>query len=70
MPANLKPKIKNVAAVAVHAELTRIYQSRANNRYYCVINGERTKSYVVARLLQTILMGIDGNAYAVAQGKS
>ena len=34
MSDNLKPKIKNVAAVAVHAELNAFTKVGANNRYY------------------------------------
>lgn len=67
MPANLKPKIKNVAAVAVHAELPA-FAKPGQNIDVTVSSMGSAQSLRGGTLLQTILMGIDGNAYAVAQG--
>ncbi|WP_448546788.1 flagellar basal body P-ring protein FlgI [Thalassotalea fusca] len=67
MPANLKPKIKNVAAVAVHAELTA-FAKPGQTIDITVSSMGSAQSLRGGTLLRTILMGIDGNAYAVAQG--
>jgi len=67
MPANLKPKIKNVAAVAVHAELPA-FAKPGQTIDVTVSSMGSAQSLRGGTLLQTILMGIDGNAYAVAQG--
>ncbi|WP_448213129.1 flagellar basal body P-ring protein FlgI [Colwellia sp. MEBiC06753] len=67
MPANLKPKIKNVAAVAVHAELPA-FAKPGQKIDITVSSMGSAQSLRGGTLLQTILMGIDGNAYAVAQG--
>lgn len=67
MPANLKPKIKNVAAVAVHAELPA-FTKMGQTIDVTVSSMGSAQSLRGGTLLQTILMGIDGNAYAVAQG--
>ncbi|MDO6444408.1 flagellar basal body P-ring protein FlgI [Colwellia sp. 1_MG-2023] len=67
MPANLKPKIKNVAAVAVHAELPA-FTKPGQTIDITVSSMGSAQSLRGGTLLQTILMGIDGNAYAVAQG--
>jgi len=67
MPSNLKPKIKNVAAVAVHAELPAF--SKPGQRIDITVSSMGSaQSLRGGTLVQTILMGIDGNAYAVAQG--
>jgi flagellar P-ring protein precursor FlgI len=67
MPANLKPKIKNVAAVAVHAELPAF--TKPGQRIDITVSSMGSaQSLRGGTLIQTILMGIDGNAYAVAQG--
>lgn len=67
MPQNLKPKIKNVAAVAVHAELPAF--AKPGQRIDITVSSMGSaQSLRGGTLLQTILMGIDGNAYAVAQG--
>lgn len=67
MPTNLKPKIKNVAAVAVHAELPAF--SKPGQRIDITVSSMGSaQSLRGGTLLQTILMGLDGNAYAVAQG--
>jgi flagellar P-ring protein precursor FlgI len=67
MPAKLKPKIKNVAAVAVHAELPA-FAKPGQTIDITVSSMGSASSLRGGTLLQTILMGIDGNAYAVGQG--
>lgn len=67
MPENLKPKIKNVAAVAVHAELPP-FAKPGQAIDVTVSSMGSAQSLRGGTLVQTILMGIDGNAYAVAQG--
>lgn len=67
MPENLKPKIKNVAAVAVHAELPP-FAKPGQTIDITVSSMGSAQSLRGGTLVQTILMGIDGNAYAVAQG--
>jgi flagellar P-ring protein precursor FlgI len=67
MPENLKPKIKNVAAVAVHAELNA-FAKPGQTIDVTVSSMGSAQSLRGGTLLQTILMGLDGNAYAVAQG--
>lgn len=67
MPANLKPKIKNVAAVAVHAELPA-FSKPGQTIDITVSSMGSAQSLRGGTLLQTILMGLDGNAYAVGQG--
>jgi flagellar P-ring protein precursor FlgI len=67
MPANLKPKIKNVAAVAVHAELPA-FTKPGQKIDITVSSMGSAQSLRGGTLIQTILMGIDGNAYAIAQG--
>jgi flagellar P-ring protein precursor FlgI len=67
MPVNLKPKIKNVAAVAVHAELPAF--AKPGQRIDITVSSMGSaQSLRGGTLVQTILMGIDGNAYAVGQG--
>ena len=67
MPDNLKPKIKNVAAVAVHAELSA-FAKPGQTIDVTVSSMGSAKSLRGGTLIQTVLMGLDGNAYAVAQG--
>ena len=67
MPENLKPKIKNVAAVAVHAELSA-FSKTGQTIDVTVSSMGSAQSLRGGTLLQTMLMGLDGNAYAVAQG--
>ncbi len=67
MPQNLKPKIKNVAAVAVHAELPA-FAKPGQTIDVTVSSMGSAKNLRGGTLVQTILMGLDGNAYAVAQG--
>ena len=67
MPANLKPKIKNVAAVAVHAEL-EAFAKPGQKIDVTVSSMGSSSSLRGGTLLQTILIGVDGNPYAIAQG--
>ncbi len=67
MPDNLKPKIKNVAAVAVHAELTA-FAKAGQSIDVTVSSMGSAGSLRGGTLLQTMLVGLDGNTYAVAQG--
>jgi flagellar P-ring protein precursor FlgI len=67
LASNLKPKIKNVAAVAVHAELPAF--TKPGQRIDITVSsiGEAA-SLQGGTLIQTFLKGLDGNIYAVAQG--
>ena len=67
MPEKLKPKIKNVAAVAVHAELNA-FAKPGQTIDITVSSMGSAQSLRGGTLLQTMLMGLDGNTYAVAQG--
>tara|TARA_A200000159_G_scaffold158978_1_gene176975 strand:+ start:30026 stop:31159 length:1134 start_codon:yes stop_codon:yes gene_type:complete len=64
---NVKPKIKNVAAVAVHAELPPFIKPGQTIDVTVSSVGEAS-SLQGGTLLQTFLKGVDGNIYAVAQG--
>ncbi|MDM7860167.1 flagellar basal body P-ring protein FlgI [Alteromonas sp. ASW11-36] len=64
---NVKPKIKNVAAVAVHAELPPFIKPGQTIDVTVSSVGEAS-SLQGGTLLQTMLKGLDGNVYAVAQG--
>ena len=67
MPAGTKPKIKNVAAVAVHAELPPFVKP-GQNIDITVSSVGSAGSLRGGTLLQTFLKGADGNVYAIAQG--
>ncbi|CAM4082891.1 flagellar basal body P-ring protein FlgI [Pseudoalteromonas ostreae] len=67
MAANLKPKIKNVAAVAVHAELPA-FRKPGQAIDITVSSIGSAGSLRGGTLLQTFLKGVDGNTYAIAQG--
>jgi flagellar P-ring protein precursor FlgI len=67
MPENQKPKIKNVAAVAVHAEITA-FAKRGQKIDVTVSSIGSAQSLHGGTLLQTVLVGLDGEAYAVSQG--
>lgn len=67
MNPNLKPKIKNVAAVAVHAELPAFAKPGQTIDVTVSSMGEAS-SLQGGTLLQTFLKGLDGKVYAVAQG--
>jgi flagellar P-ring protein precursor FlgI len=67
LDANVKPKIKNVAAVAVHAELPPFLKPGQTIDITVSSVGEAA-SLRGGTLLQTFLKGLDGKVYAVAQG--
>ncbi|QFI54226.1 flagellar basal body P-ring protein FlgI [Aeromonas simiae] len=67
VPDNLKPKIKDVAPVAVHAELPPFSKPGQTIDITVSAIGE-AKSLRGGTLLQTFLKGLDGRVYAVAQG--
>ena len=67
LDANTKPKIKNVAAVAVHAELPAFAKPGQTIDITVSSVGEAS-SLQGGTLLQTFLRGVDGKVYAVAQG--
>lgn len=64
---NLKPKIKNVAAVAVHADLPA-FSKPGQSIDVTVSSIGSAGSLRGGTLIQTMLKGADGNVYAVAQG--
>ncbi|GGW73412.1 flagellar basal body P-ring protein FlgI [Alteromonas halophila] len=65
--STVKPKIKNVAAVAVHAELPAFTKPGQTIDVTVSSVGEAS-SLQGGTLLQTFLKGVDGKVYAVAQG--
>jgi flagellar P-ring protein precursor FlgI len=67
LPDNLKPKIKNVAAVAVHADLPPFIKP-GQTIDVTVSSVGSAGSLRGGTLLQTFLKGLDGNVYAIAQG--
>lgn len=67
LSASIKPKISNVAAVAVHAELPAFFKQGQTIDVTVSSVGEAS-SLQGGTLLQTFLKGLDGNVYAVAQG--
>jgi len=67
MADNVRPKIKNVAAVVVHAELPAF--SKPGQRIDITISSiGSAQSLRGGTLVETVLKGMDGKAYAVAQG--
>lgn len=67
LPAGTKPKIKNVAAVMVTAELPPF--SKPGQQIDITVSSiGSAKSLRGGTLLQTFLKGLDGQVYAVAQG--
>ncbi|MFC3121864.1 flagellar basal body P-ring protein FlgI [Agaribacter flavus] len=67
LDSNVAPKIKNVAAVAVHAELPAFAKPGQTIDITVSSIGEAA-SLQGGTLLQTFLKGLDGEIYAVAQG--
>jgi len=67
LPTSLKPKIKNVAAVAVHADLPP-FTKPGQTIDVTVSSIGSAGSLRGGTLLQTFLKGVDGNVYAIAQG--
>lgn len=67
VPEGTKPKIKDVAPVMVHAELPAFIKPGQTIDVTVSAIGE-AKSLRGGTLLQTVLKGIDGQVYALAQG--
>lgn len=67
LPSNIKPKIKNVAAVAVSATLPP-FTKPGQSIDITVSSIGSAGSLTGGTLLQTFLKGVDGQIYAVAQG--
>jgi flagellar P-ring protein precursor FlgI len=67
LPAGGRTQIKNVAAVAIHAELPA-FAKPGQTIDITVSSVGSAKSLRGGTLLQTFLTGLDGNVYAVAQG--
>ncbi|WP_341501724.1 flagellar basal body P-ring protein FlgI [Gallaecimonas sp. GXIMD4217] len=67
MPVGQKPKIKNVAAVAVSATLPA-FAKPGQQIDVTVSSVGSAKSLRGGTLLQTFLKGVDGKVYALAQG--
>ncbi len=67
LPANVDPKLKNVAAVAVHAELPP-FAKPGQTIDITVDSIGNAKSLRGGSLLMTPLKGADGKIYAMAQG--
>ncbi len=67
LPDSLRPKTKNVAVVAVHADMPAFIKPGQNLDVTVSSIGE-AKSLRGGTLLQTFLKGVDGNVYAIAQG--
>jgi flagellar P-ring protein precursor FlgI len=67
MPAGQKLKIKNVAPVAITAEL-KAFTKRGQKIDITVSAIGEAKSLRGGELLQAFLKGVDGNVYALAQG--
>jgi len=67
LSSDVKPKIKNVAAVAIHADLPAFAKPGQTIDVTVSSIGEAS-SLQGGTLLQTFLRGLDGEVYAVAQG--
>lgn len=67
LPAGIAPKMKNVAAVAVHAELPAFMKPGQPIDVTVSSLGD-AKSLRGGTLLMTPLRGVDGEVYAIAQG--
>ncbi len=67
LPDNFRPKIKNVAVVAVSANMPPFIKPGQTLDVSVSSLGE-AKSLRGGMLLQTFLKGVDGNVYAIAQG--
>ena len=67
MPAGIKPKIKNVAAVAVHADLPAF--SKPGQKIDITVSSMGSaQSLKGGTLITTFLKGLDGEVYGIAQG--
>ncbi len=67
IPPNVKPQLKNVAAVTLHANLPP-FSKRGQAIDLTVSSIGNAKSLRGGTLLMAPLKGIDGNIYAIAQG--
>ncbi len=67
LPDNLKPKLKNIAAVAIHANMPAFIKTGQTMDITVSSLGD-AKSLRGGALLMTPLTGIDGQIYAIAQG--
>ncbi|MCL2913114.1 flagellar basal body P-ring protein FlgI [Shewanella corallii] len=67
LPDNFRPKVKNVAVVAVNADMPAFIKPGQTLDVTVSSLGE-AKSLRGGTLLQTFLKGVDGNVYAIAQG--
>ena len=67
VPDNIKPKIKDVAPVAIHADLPPFSKPGQTIDVTVSAIGE-AKSLRGGTLLQSFVKGLDGRVYAVAQG--
>ncbi|RCU44590.1 MULTISPECIES: flagellar basal body P-ring protein FlgI [Corallincola] len=67
LPPGTRPKIKNVAAVAIHADLPA-FTKPGQTIDITVSSIGSAESLRGGTLLQTFLKGVDGKIYAVAQG--
>tara|TARA_B100001094_G_scaffold333444_1_gene412441 strand:- start:4540 stop:5616 length:1077 start_codon:yes stop_codon:yes gene_type:complete len=67
LPASLKPKLKNIAVVAVHATMPAFIKAGQKIDVTVSSIGE-AKSIRGGTLLQTFMKGVDGQVYAIAQG--
>jgi flagellar P-ring protein precursor FlgI len=67
LDSRVKPKIKNVAAVAVHADLPPFIKPGQTIDVTVSSIGQAT-SLQGGTLIQTFLKGLDGKVYAIAQG--
>lgn len=67
VPANVNPQLKNVAAVAIHAQLPA-FAKPGQPIDITVASIGNARSLRGGSLLMTPLRGIDGQVYAIAQG--
>ncbi|PCJ50653.1 MAG: flagellar biosynthesis protein FlgI [Gammaproteobacteria bacterium] len=67
LPANVNPKLKNIAAVAIHAEMPAFIKPGQTIDVTVSSLGD-AKSLRGGSLLMSPLTGIDGQIYAIAQG--
>ncbi|MGB0893981.1 MAG: flagellar basal body P-ring protein FlgI [Parashewanella sp.] len=67
LPESFRPKVKNIAVVAVHADMPPFIKPGQDLDVTVSSLGE-AKSLRGGTLLQTFLKGVDGKVYAIAQG--
>lgn len=67
LPDSVRPKVKNVAVVAVHADMPAFIKPGQTLDVTVSSIGE-AKSLRGGTLIQTFMKGVDGNVYAIAQG--